>query len=186
MKPPRAAPSFEALVREAREILEQYRADCARGVMELLRESSPSALAYARVFGGEAGEEAVRKVLLRTAIGMIRRGEPLPLELRAYVCEVLRAQIPPTAGVRFRERSGRPYAKGTRDWIITCTVDWIIKRHGLPPHRNPTTKRPSACTVVARALGAFGINLSEAAVERIWRFEHYWASRRKAGRGVGN
>lgn len=91
----------------------------------------------------------------------------MPKPLRDYVCCVL-AEHPP----------GRSTYIG-RDMFITMAIEATVKR-GFAPTRNDASrsKRESACSIVAAALGQLGFEMSERTVEDIWR-------RRAAVRKIG-
>jgi hypothetical protein len=94
-----------------------------------------------------------------------RREEP-SVTLDAYGMKTVKRGGPVTRG------RGQTWHKNWRRNIgIAVLVYMTHRRFGLTPTRNREQrrrKRPSACSVVAAALGRCRINLSESAVQNIW------------------
>ena len=112
----------------------------------------------------DGGDDAgIRQI----AAHMMSKGHELPVSLREYVIEVLRA---PTAAKKNPAKPG-PDARSlaVRDTVIRQTVAWIARRYDLKPTRNVATDTAaSSCSVVSEALSRIGIHLSEGAVAKIW------------------
>jgi hypothetical protein len=67
-----------------------------------------------------------------------------------------------------RKRPGRPRGNPFVNKIICEAVELVV-RHGFPATRNEATATPSACSIVAQALGKNGVTIGEAAVVKIWQ-----------------
>jgi len=107
----------------------------------------------------------------------IEHKEPLPESLRQWLIEGLR-QLPRThsaplfdpscsAGLSLSRRNQH------RDYQIGRAVLGLVTRYQVRPTRNRAKRHTanaaeSACSIVAKALGTLGFNLSENAVEAIW------------------
>jgi hypothetical protein len=106
----------------------------------------------------------------------IEHNEPLPESLRQWLIEGLR-QMPQSRSAPLYNPSCSTGLLGTRnqhrDSQIGRAVLGVVMRYQIRPTRN-RAKRPtanaaeSACSIVAKALGTLGFNLSESAVEAIW------------------
>jgi hypothetical protein len=101
----------------------------------------------------------------------IEHKEPLPDSLRQWLIEGLR-QVPQT---RFNPScsGGLSRRNQQRDYQIGRAVLGLVTRYQVRPTRNRAKRHTanaaeSACSIVAKALGTLGFNLSENAVEAIW------------------
>ena len=143
-----AAASREWLEATLRDFLRQ-------GLIETLRV----------VEAAEAGDEIAHAALCRVCAEMLDQGEMPPAALRAYGEKaLLRGLVTRSAG-----RSG--HDNWQRDIGIACLVYLAKESFGLSPTRNREQRRrrqPSACSVVALALGRRHINVAEKRVENIW------------------
>lgn len=112
------------------------------------------------------GDDVADSVLCAIAAKFVGTGCLMPDRLRNYTVDKLMriASAPP------RRRRGRydPHQNHNRDFAIACAV-MALTRGGLFPTRNEATERPSACSTVSIALERIGIQLSEGAVNKIWR-----------------
>lgn len=109
-----------------------------------------------------AGHEEADMALRELSVEMLDRGELPPAALRAYAQEAL---IKPPATYP----AGRNIADTwLRDVAIAVLVAMAAERWDLKPARNRASNRPSACSVVARALTRRGHNIGERQVERIF------------------
>jgi hypothetical protein len=106
----------------------------------------------------------------------IEHKEPLPESLRQWLIEGLR-QLPHTRRVPLFNPSYSPALLGRRnqwrDYQIGRAVLGVVMRYQMRPTRNRAKRytanaAESACSIVAKALGTLGINLTENAVEAIW------------------
>ena len=104
------------------------------------------------------------------AQGLVRDGKPLPVELAAWVADVLEDQLRKDKRRRRPAKGGDPEAN--RDRIIALAVHHLANRFELPPTRPGGPEKccaegGSACDVVGRAV--FGKNLKAYKnTERIW------------------
>jgi hypothetical protein len=91
------------------------------------------------------------------------RERKLPDDAREYLLRLLeQSTLPP-------ER-GRPSTEGRADLIVKI-VARLVAWYGLTPTRNRERigdRRPTACEIVAVALGEVGVNLDGSTVERLW------------------
>lgn len=113
----------------------------------------------------EAGDEIAHTALCRVCAEMLDRGEMPPAALRAYGERAL------VRGPVTRSAGRSEHDNWRRDVGIACLVGLAKKRFGLSPTRNREQRRrrqPSACSVVALALGRRHINVAEKRVEAIW------------------
>jgi len=130
--------------RFVRQIVKQYALNRPGNMMKIAD--------FARA-GWDIADEALRDLIL----DFVQRGEPLPTYLAAYNMEVVRGG--------FRRRSGPKKADRLfRDIALMMVVENVGRRFGLRPTRNRASKRPSACSIVAQAMG-----LSEEAIVAIWK-----------------
>jgi len=104
-------------------------------------------------------------IALRHLCGeMIDRGEELPKTLGGYSVTALNRA--PVA----RRKGGDAVDNWLRDQCITVLVSVAVERwYPLPPTRNRASKKPSACSVVSRALGKRRISIGERRVETIFK-----------------
>ncbi len=107
---------------------------------------------YARG-GWDIADETLRELIIEFQ----DRREPLPTYLASYSMDVMRGG--------FRNAPGPKKADHLfRDIVLMMVVESVGKKFGLNPTRNRASKRPSACSIVASAVG-----LSEAAIVAIWQ-----------------
>jgi hypothetical protein len=114
--------------------------------------------------GWPIADEALRELIVEYQ----SRGEPMPTPLAAYTMEI--------ADPRQRWRPiGGPEKADTflRDIAITFVVgdtSWKFAKFGLKPTRQVASRRrrPSGCSIAARAMAAEGLAISEATVARVW------------------
>ena len=112
---------------------------------------------YARA-GWDLADEALREAIIE----FLDRGELLPTYLASYNMEVARGG--------FRRASGPKKADNFfRDIALMAVVENVGKKFGFKPTRNLASKRPSACSIVAQAVG-----LSEPAIVAIWQRLGRW------------
>ena len=117
------------------------------------------------IAAADAGDEIADAALGYVFHSMMDRGETPPASMVAY-----------EARVRLRGPLGRGQGRNQhdnwqRDIGIACLVYLAKDRFGLSPTRNREQRRrrqPSACSVVALALGRRHINVAEKRVENIW------------------
>ncbi len=107
-----------------------------------------------------AGDPIAHAALWRVATEMLDRGEMPGAALRTYYAEATRPGPP----------HGKYWADDWRRNAGIAVLVFMTKEHfGLRPTRNRASKRkPSACSVVAAALGRAGINVAEKRIENIW------------------
>jgi hypothetical protein len=90
----------------------------------------------------------------------------VPATLKAYgIKAVLRGPVARAAG------RSTWFDNWRRDIGIACLVYLAKERFGLRPTRNREQRRrrqPSACSIVAAALGRRHVNVAEKRVENIW------------------
>jgi hypothetical protein len=116
------------------------------------------AVAFARA-GYGFFEEVLRELILE--FQNQNRADAMPVYLKAFAMEL-------TTGVRYSKKSGRNrFEDVARDLIIGAIVDKVIERFKLRPTRSGS-KRPSACSIVARALELEGMAMSESNVRHLW------------------
>jgi hypothetical protein len=107
--------------------------------------------------GYELWEECLRELILEYK----NRGKTMPTYLAAFDMELTRG---------IRHKAGRRRDNDlARDLIIGHTVGMVAERFGLRPTRNYTSRRVSACSIVAAALRLEGLAMSEANVNQIWK-----------------
>jgi hypothetical protein len=121
------------------------------------------------------------ELCLVIAAYFVERGEPVPAPLRTLVASTLRETLMPKSEAekkrnelyekRFPRIVGRP--NGNRNRSIASAVLHVAIDTGLKPTRNRAQRTKgapqSACSIVHEALGWRKVNLSEDAVEQIWR-----------------
>ena len=116
------------------------------------------AVAFARA-GYGFFEEVLRELVLE--FQNQNRADAMPVYLKAFAMEL-------TTGVHYSKKSGRNrFEDVARDLIIGAIVDKVIERFKLRPTRSGS-KRPSACSIVARALELEGMAMSESNVRHLW------------------
>ena len=107
---------------------------------------------YARA-GWDLADEALREAIIE----FLDRGEPMPTYLASYNMEVARGG--------FRHVPGPKKADNFfRDLALMMVVEKLVEKFGLKPTRNRASKRPSACSILAQAIG-----LSEPAIVALWQ-----------------
>jgi hypothetical protein len=112
----------------------------------------------------EAGDEIAHAALCRVCAEMLDRGEMPPAALRAYGERAL------VRGPVTRSSGRSEHDNWRRDIGIACLVYLAKERFGLSYTRNREQRRrrqPSACSIVALALGRRRINVTEKRVENI-------------------
>jgi hypothetical protein len=127
-----------------------------RGLIETLRV----------IEAADAGDQIADAALRRVAAEMADAGLELPVTLKAYSIKAL------VRGPVTRSRGRSSFNNWRRDIGIACLVHLVMKRFGLAATRNREQKRrhqPSACSVVAAALGRTRINITEKTTEGIYR-----------------
>ena len=106
----------------------------------------------------------------------IEHKEPLPESFRQWLVECLR-HLPQRRSAPLFNLSCSPGILGRRnqhrDYQIGRAVLGVVTRYQIRPTRNRAKRytanaSESACSIVAKALGTLGINLTENAVEAIW------------------
>lgn len=116
------------------------------------------AVGFARA-GYELWEDALRLLILDYQ----NRGAKMPTYLEAFAMEL-------TRGLRYARQPGRGRANDMlRDLAIGTIVAMVAERFNLRPRRNPASRRPSACSIVAAALVLEGMATSEDNVDHLWK-----------------
>ena len=114
-------------------------------------------------------EEGVHEYLLAVAAALIDNNYSLPDPLKEFVIEFLRNPEAPRPSPG-RKRNYR------RDNFIAWAVAMICIRWDFSPTRNDATKDASAISIVKRALEEVSVNLTEAAISKIWDKSYYKGS----------
>lgn len=114
-----------------------------------------------------SGNEDAEQVLRGVAAGMLRRGWPLPPNLRQFTLEILEGRQPAQ-----RRRGRKADHLRMRDTYIAMAVSGVV-RLGYHPMRNREMKNresagDSACSIVARACAELKIYVTERRIEKIW------------------
>jgi hypothetical protein len=112
--------------------------------------------------GWGLADEVVREVIVERR----QRRQPLLASLEAYEIGAIQGD-----GYFQSRRGGREKGNDIlRDRAIVGLVWEVCQTYGLNPTRNPASKRPSGCSIAAKALEAEGEsgNITEAAVAKIW------------------
>jgi hypothetical protein len=105
--------------------------------------------------GWGLADEALRQMFRE----MTERGET-SATLNYYMMEVSRGQIRHGPGPRVESQY-------FRDVVVAMIVGQIVDKFALNPFRNTTTRRkPSACSIVAEAVGGM---MTEDVVGAIWK-----------------
>jgi hypothetical protein len=121
------------------------------------------------IAAAEAGHQDADMALRQLAAEHIDRREEMPTALANYVQRAL--VMPPVT-----YPPGRNLADTwLRDVIIAVLVRLAVERWDLPATRSRASKRPSACSVVARALT--WLNITTRRIEKIYG-EHGLIARR--------
>jgi hypothetical protein len=140
----------------SREWLESTLRDFLRqGLIETLRV----------IEAAEAGDEIAHAALCRVCAEMLDQGKMPPAALRAYGERAL------VRGPVTRSAGRSEHDNWRRDIGVACLVYLARERFGLSPSRNREQRRrcqPSACSIVALALGRRRINITEKRIENIW------------------
>jgi len=112
----------------------------------------------AREDGWGLADEALRELFVERE----QRGQDLPMAVRQYCVEIVQ-----TAG---RPRRGGWDKSFLRNIAICSVIDGVCEEFSLQPTRSRTSWREglSGCRIVAKALAAEGLAMSEAAVVTIW------------------
>jgi hypothetical protein len=87
----------------------------------------------------------------------------IPIILGAYVADCLENPS------RMPVSRGRPPRDTYERDMVTAEAVFYAKECGLRATRNRASEQPSACSLVAEELAAFGVHMTEATVEKIWR-----------------
>jgi hypothetical protein len=116
-----------------------------------------------------AGDGLARQALSELILDYRHQHADLPPALAGYEADLIREAGDPehhAPGIRGRRRSDVLL----RDIAIVWIVGTICWKFGLKPTRNPASKREHlcGCGIVARALAAEGMAISEAAVVSLW------------------
>lgn len=113
--------------------------------------------------GYEPFEEVLRKLILEYKLA--DRYADMPVYLRGFDID-----MDVTAGVRLPKRTGpRRYGDTLRDVVVALLVNRVAERFSLKPTRNRASHKPSACSVVARALELERMAMSERNVVQLWQ-----------------
>jgi hypothetical protein len=93
----------------------------------------------------------------------VKRAHSIPPNLREVILARLDYKLLP------RPRRGRRTVGefAPRDYLIVKAIKQIT-RQGFKPTRNPASKRPCGCSIVAAALARVGVHMSESAITTIW------------------
>jgi hypothetical protein len=145
--------TIRRLMRSRLKYLALKGSDCTAAVIEMARRRDDV---------GDIADD----VLLETAREIMDRGEPLHAMLNSYYQDATRRQ--PRA--RHKPGSDRTDDMG-RDSFIAAAVILVQRKFGLQPTRGTTSQRPSACSVVAKALSnrkLEGRQWTEDTVVKIW------------------
>jgi hypothetical protein len=113
--------------------------------------------------------EGAHEYLLAVAAALIDNNYSLPNPLKEFVIEFLRNPEVPRRGPG-RKRNYR------RDNFIAWAVAMIFVKWEFSPTRNDATRDASAISIVKRALEEIGVNLTEAAISKIWDKSYYKGS----------
>ena len=101
---------------------------------------------------------------------LLRENDPLDDDLRLWLADVMDGKRKPPK----RKPGKRPYANVGRDIHIRTAIT-ILEGLGLQPTRNvESTRRESACDVVAAVLAEHGHSLSYQAIATIWTDAKTW------------
>jgi hypothetical protein len=113
------------------------------------------------------GDPAVFE-LCALAATLIERGEPLSGPLKTFIVKFLRRDPIFVAAKKPGPKGGH---LAHRDVCIGEAIEYLAKTWKFPATRNVATDRPCAASIVREALekGA-GVHLTEAAVNKIWRW----------------
>jgi hypothetical protein len=106
-------------------------------------------------------EELAHEYLLAVAAALIDNNYSLPDPLKEFTIEFLRNPEAPRPGPG-RKRNYR------RDVVIAWVVAGICIQWEFSATRNEATSGASAISIVKRALEEVGVNLTEAAIVKIW------------------
>jgi hypothetical protein len=138
----------------------------------MLKQGTVSTLKV--IEAARAGHAEADFALRELAVEMLDCGEMPPALLRAYVQEALvRAPVTYPAGVNIVDY-------WMRDIGIAVMVELTMLHWPLRATRNRVSKRPSASTIVSRALSKRGHIIGEWQVERIFSNHHKLAERLSA------
>jgi hypothetical protein len=113
------------------------------------------------------GSRLDHEIACELAMEMLEVGKTAPLSLRDYISRVLRDGPPPgKPGVS-------PQKHFSRNLAIEEAVTLVHSLYGFKLTRNPATRsKPnapeSACSIVARALAALGLHISEDGVKEAY------------------
>jgi len=137
--------------------------DNRRLVIELMKNlaiSRPGAMLYV-IDRARAGWDIADEALRQLIIDYIERGQPMPISFAAYTETLVHS---PRRELRGKKKSDYVL----RDLAISSLVWNLCDTFNLKP-TGRSTRRRSACSIVAQALGEEAhINMSAKRVEAIW------------------
>lgn len=108
--------------------------------------------------GWDLADEALRELIIEFEY----RSETKPPPLANYAMEIARGSLRRPPGPKKSDHF-------LRDIALMMVVESVGQKFRLKPTRSRTSKRPSACSIVAKTFG-----LSEAAIVALWqRFGRY-------------
>jgi hypothetical protein len=108
------------------------------------------------------GWQEAHDALCRRAQELTDQGEALPLDLQQYVVAAAKGFHSPAKGP-----GASPYRNFGRDLCIKVAIHHLLEL-GFTATRNEATEDESACSIVATAMRQIGIEMSEAAVAKVW------------------
>jgi hypothetical protein len=128
----------------------------------------------------DGGDEAAHTILLETAATFIEQGIALEYDspLREFLVKFLR-------NPKLKRKPGRKHrVVAQRNTLIGYAV-WRINRDWkFPATRNEATQSASAISITKKALSEVGINLTEAAITKIWNAINKETARWKKELGI--
>jgi hypothetical protein len=113
-----------------------------------------------------AGDPVVHEVLAMLILEIKSRSEPLPTELFGYDMEITRDSI--LSQHRKKAPARKKMANLLRDICIARVVAGVCDRYGLDPTGN-SSRRRSACSIVAEALAVANMKMDGETVVTIWK-----------------
>jgi hypothetical protein len=113
------------------------------------------------IHGVEQADEALREMIAERH----EHGQPLGATLATYANII--AERPP----EHRQPEGRPRENFVANYVVVVLLLELMRQFPmLKLRRNPTSRRPSACSIAKVALDAAGLPRgSEEAIRKIWR-----------------
>jgi hypothetical protein len=120
-----------------------------------------------------AGHEHATNVLSWLMVRYIAADKPIPRSLLQFAFYRLTGEFLLVDGepapIRIKQRPGKgPYDSLMRNMLIWSAITQINIKFGVLPTRSEATDRPSAASIVSKALKANGIDLSESGIEKLW------------------